>query len=232
MNVLRDSKQHFFNQIYGEYKIANDLAIAQGAPKPPGIPLLTESQLRLEQFITTTGTQYTFPVLQSAVTPVTTVVQAAEVRLQTNDNFHIRSIGFYLAVTAAATDTAYRLFTFPDEIALVTVAATLNYMNIYNGNMNINVNQVDVLTNYRLSQHYLVPQTQRLSATVNTNYNQVDLQADAVVPLAPSVMLSGAYTNTITINLPGAVSSALASNNSRMVLIFDGLRAQNAAIRK
>lgn len=231
MNVLRDAKVNFFNEILKQYKDANEMAKAQGV-KEPGIPLLSESQLRLEQFITAAQTQYTFPVLKGETTTQTPTIQAGEVRLQPNDNFHIRSVGFYLAVTAASTDTAFRLMTYPNEIALATVAATLNYMNAYNGNMNINVNQVDVVTFYRLSQHYFVPQTQRLSATVNTNYDQVDLQCDAVVPMAPGIMLSGAYTNTITITLPGAISSALASNNSRMVIIYDGLRAQNAAIRK
>lgn len=231
INVLRDAKQGFFNQIKAEYAAADQAAAAQGA-KPPGMPLLTESALRLEQFVTTTTTLYNFGVLTNDVTPGATAVNPTEVRLQTNDNFHIRSIAFYLAVTAASTDTAFRLLTYPNEIALVTVAATLNYMNIYNGTLNINVNQVDVLTKYRISQHYFVPQTQRLAATVNTNYDQADLQCDSVVPMAPGLMLSGAYTNTITLSIPGAVSSALASNNSRMVLIFDGIRAQNAAIRK
>ena len=231
MNILRDAKQNFFNQIRGEYAAAN-AAAEQAGQKAPGMPLLTESALRLEQFVNATTTNYTFGVLTSEVSPGTTAVNPTEVRLQTNDNFHIRSIAFYLAVTAASTDTAFRLLTYADDVSFVTVAAALNYQNIYNGLMKINVNQVDVLTNYRLSQHIVIPQTQRLAVAVNSNYNQVDMQADSVVPLAPSIMLSGAYTNTITISLPGAVTSAIAANNSRMVIIYDGIRAQNAAIRK
>jgi len=225
------SKYQFYSDILNEYRAAKTKAVEKGQPDP-GVPILTQSSLRLEQFITATNTNYTFPVLAGITTPVTTVVQANEVRLQQNDNFHIYSIGIYLAVTAAATDQAFRLFTYANEMSLVTVAASLSYQNLWGGNMNINVNQVDVLTNWRLTQHYYVPQTQRLSVTVNTNYDQQDLSQDGLVVCQPKLMLSGAYTNTITIALNAAIGSALASNNSRIVIIMDGLRAQNAAIRK
>jgi len=228
---MRQEKVNFYNEILGEYKAKNAEAMQKGI-NPPGVPLLTESALRLEQFISATTTRYTFGVLTSEVSPGATAVNPTEVRLQTNDNFHIRSIGIYVAVTAASTDTAFRLLSYISDLDVATVAAALSYQNIYNGTLNINVNQVDVLTNYRLSKHVVVPQTQRLTATVSNNYDQIDMQRDGLVPMAPSLMLSGAYTNTITINLPAAVGSALASNNSRFVLIFDGLRAQNAAIRK
>lgn len=225
------TRHQFFNDTLNQYKAANDKAQSEGKTAP-GVPLLTASSLRLEQFLTTSTTSYQFPVLKGETTPVTTTVQANEVRLLQNDNFHIYSVGIFLATTAAATDQAFRLLTYPNEINLATVAATLNYMNFYGGNLNINVNQVDVLTNWRVSQHYFVPQTQRLAATVNTNYDQEDLSCDGFQILSPNLMLSGAYTNTITLNLNAAISSALASNNSRAVIIFDGLRAQNAAIRK
>lgn len=230
-NITREGKQFFFNQIRAEYEAARAKALEE-RKVDPGIPLLTESTLRLEQFVTAASTNFQFGVLTSEVSPGTNAVNPTEVRLQTNDNFHIRSIGFYLAVTAASTDTAFRLLSFPGDIPFGTVAIALNYMNIYNGNLNINVNQVDVLTKYRLSQHYFVPQTQRLAITLASNYDQLDLQCDALVPMAPSIMLSGAYTNIITVALPAAVNLALAANNSRMVMILDGLRAQNAAIRK
>jgi len=222
----------FFNEVKAAYKDANEKAIAEGQ-KAPGMPLLTESQLRLESFVNTTTTRYTFGVLTSDVSPGTTGVNATEVRLQTNDNFHIRSIAFYVAFTAASTDTSYRLLSYFSDKVTGSVAATLNYEGIYNnGLLNINVNQVDVLTNYRLSKHKLVPQTQRISVAVDTAYDQINMQSDGIVNLSPAIMLSGAYTNTITVQLAAAITSAVASNNSRMVVIFDGIRASNAAIRK
>lgn len=225
------TKQQFYKDVKMQYEAQNASAKEQGL-KPPGLPILTASSLRLEQFLNTSTSQYQFPVLAGETTPVTTVVQANEVRLLQNDNFHIHKIGIYLAVTAASTDTAFRLQTNPNEIFLTSAAIALNYLNLYGGNLNINVNQVDILTNWRVSQHFMVGQTQRLVSTVNNNFDQIDLSTDGLLTCEPGVMLSGAYTNKINLNLNAAITSALASNNSRVVVIFDGLRAQNAAIRK
>lgn len=225
------STTKFFQSIKQQYIDMNTKAEANGQ-KAPGLPILTPASLRLEQFINTSTSSYQFGLLNGEVTPVTTTVQANEVRLLQNDNFHIHRIGFYLAVTAAATDTAFRLQTNANEIFLTSAAIALNYLNLWGGNLNINVNQTDVLTNWRLSQHFYVGQTQRLVGTVNNNFDQIDLSQDGMIVCEPGIMLSGAYTNTIKVNLNNAVTSAIASNVTRMVIVFDGLRAQNAAIRK
>ena len=225
------SKQDFFRDVKKQYNDANARAKEQGL-KAPGMPILTAASLRLEQFLNATTSTYQFPVLAGETTPQTTQVQANEVRLLQNDNFHIHKIGIYLSVTAASTDTAFRLQTNNNEIFLGSAAAALNYLNLWNGNLNINVNQVDILTNWRVSQHFMVGQTQRLANTLNSNFDQIDLATDGLITCEPGIMLSGAFTNKINLNLNAAITSALASNNSRVVIIFDGLRAQNAAIRK
>ncbi len=89
-------KEEFFRRILGQYKSANDKAKTDGV-KAPGIPILTESSLRLEQPITAATTLYNFPVLAGEVGNGSTTVLGTEVRLQTNDNFHVRQIGIYLA---------------------------------------------------------------------------------------------------------------------------------------
>lgn len=225
------SRHQFYLDTKAQYLKANAEAKAAGQ-KPPGLPILTKSYLRFEQFITATTTQYTFPVIVGNTTATTTTVQPNEIRLQQNDNFHIYRLGMYLAVTAASTDTGFRLMTNPNEIFLVTAAAQLSYLNLWNGNLNLNINQTDVVTNWHLQQHFYVPQTQRLVGTVNNNFDQIMLKDDGMIDMEPNIMLSGAHTITLTINLNAAIGSALASNNSRIVLLMDGLRAQNAAIRK
>lgn len=229
-NILENNyKQSFYERIKGQY--ANEEAKAKAQGKNYNVPILTESTLRLEQAITATTTQYTFPVLQGDVGQGQNSVFATEIRLQTNDNFHIREIGFYLGQLVATTDTNYRLKTYPNEVELG--AANVNdYFNFYNGTMNINVNQVDVLTKYALLSHLFIPQTQRLSVAANSNRDQVDFSLNSRLSLNPSLMLSGAYTNTIQITLPGAVATAIAGNLTRAVIVFYGIRAQNAAIRK
>lgn len=227
----RIEKQSFYDQIINEYRVKNAKAKANKQPEP-GIPILTQSTLRLEQFINRATSNYQFGILTNQTTPGTPQVLATEIRLEQNDNFHIYSIGFYLAVTAASTNTAFRLQTNANEIFLGSAAIALDYMNLWNGTLNINVNQIDVLTNWNLEKHFFVGQTQRLAAAVNNNFDQVDLSQNGVYPVAPSIMLSGAYTNKINISLPTAIATALVSDNTRMVLVFEGLRAQNAAIRK
>lgn len=223
----RMDRQLFYDRVFAEYKQKD----AESGGKT-GVPILTQADLRLEQFLTNTISNYTFPVLTTDTTQNTTQVLPTEQRLQTNDNFHIYSIGMYLATTVASTDTAFRLWTNPNEIALLAAATALDYLKLWNSRLNINVNQVDVLTNWNTSRHFRVGQTQRLSAAANQNFDEMDLSKDGIVPAAPGLMLSGAYTNTITLTLPAALTTALAANNSRWVMIFSGLRAQNAAVRK
>jgi hypothetical protein len=231
MEQHHSSDQGFFKMILEQYKNMSAAAVKQGKPDP-GIPILTQSKLRLEQYITSTSTQITFPVLDGQVGQGSSSVLPNEIRLLTNDNFHIHKIGLYLAVTVNPTDTAFRLMTNPNEVFLGNAATALNYLNIWNATLKININQVDVLTNWPTERHFYVPQTQRLSAAVNNNFDQIQLLDDGMVACAPSLMLSGAYTNTITLNLNGAINLAVGGNNSRYVMMFYGLRAQNAAIRK
>lgn len=219
------TRQTFFEKTVNEYK---KLMLQN-----PGLsmPIVTSSSLRLEQYFNANSTQYTFQLLAGVNGTQGNVVQANEVRLEQNDNFHIDEIGIYIATTTASTDTNFRLLTNNNEIFLGSAAIANSYMNFYGGNMNINVNQVDVLTNYRISKHFFVGQTQRLAAAVNNNFDQVDMSTDGLLPLSPNIMLSGAGTNTIKINLNNSVALALAANNSRIVIIMEGLRAQNAAVK-
>lgn len=227
--VSRFNRQEFFERIKREYENASVKAVAANQ-LDPGVPILTYSSLRLEAFVTG-ATTFTLPVLSGVVGPGMGNVLNTEIRLETNDNFHIGAIGFYLGLTAASTDTDFVLKTYPNEVEF-GAATAVNYRQLYNGILKINVNQVDVLTNYPLVDHWYVPQTQRISVAANSNRDQLEVQDNGIVPMAPSIMLSGAYTNTITITIPNAIANLVAANNSRMIVRFLGLRAQNAAIRK
>lgn len=229
--VLGYNKTEFFRQVKAEYA-AKAIETKKKTGFTSGMPIITESSLRFEQFVSADTTRYEFPVLAGQSSVGTNNILATEVRLEQNDNFHIAQIGFYLGVTENQTDTNFRLQTNPNEIFLGGATEALDYLTIYNSLLNINVNQVDVLTNYRLSKHMVVNQTQRLASAVNNNFDQIDSEVDGLISLQPALMLSGAYTNKISITFPAAVTEALPDNNSRMIIIVDGLRAQNASIRK
>ena len=221
--MIYQNRTAFFNRTVASYKEKESQGLS--------MPIITASSLRLETYINSKFTKFTFPVLAGVNGTNGNVVQPNEVRLEQNDNFHVDQIGIYLAVTNNPSDTNFRLLTNPNEIFLGSAAIALSYGNLWNGNANINVNQVDVLTNHRVSKHFFVGQTQRLSAAVDNNFDQIDLSENGLLPMEPNIMLSGAYTNTITIQLNNSIDLALADNNSRIVMIFDGLRAQNAAVK-
>jgi len=194
-------------------------------------PILNASSLRLELPMKTDVTSYQFPLLQSDTTSLWTGPTATEQRLQTNDNFHVEKIGFYIALTTASTDTNYRLKTYPAEVEW-TAATANDIFNLYNGTMSITVQNVNVILGYRMTKHLVIPQTQRISVAANTVRDEVDLSSDCLITASPTLMLSGRLTNVIKIQLPAAITNAPAANNGRMILIFDGLTAQNAAVQQ
>ena len=235
--AAKDQKHHseghgFYLSVKAQYEEMNNAAIARGDKNPPGIPILTQGSLRLEQYIVPTTNQYTFPILTGGVTATTPNVLANEIRLEQNDNFHPHSIGMYLAVTTTPVDVGFRLMTNPNAVTLGSDAISTNYMALWSGMLAMTVNQVQVTTTWPTSDHYYVPQTQRLSAAPFSNYDELEMLTKGKKKMEPSVMLSGAYTNIINLNLNGAINLALAGNLSRIVLVYYGLRAQNAAIRK
>ncbi len=217
------NKMAFFNKTKAEYA-------AIKAKHGISEPIISPSSLRFECYLNSKITKLTFPVLAGVNGTNGNKVQPNEIRLEKNDNFHCDQIGIYLAVTADADDTAFRLLSNNNETVLGSIAIATSYLNLYNGSLNINVNQVDVITNHRLTKHFVVNQTQRLSTAAGSNYDQIDLSKDGLVNVEPNLMLSGSDTITMTINLNNSVDLALADNTSRVVIIMDGLRAQNAAV--
>lgn len=192
-------------------------------------PILTMSRLRFELPMEATTTKYEFPT-QVGVNSDMWNVRKTEFRQNPNDNFHIRRIGFFTAVTTAATDANFRLRTYPNEIEY-TAAVAADVMNAYNANLSLNVNSTDVMTGYGMERHYFVPQTQRLSVAAAQNRDQVNLEVDGWVELDPPLMLGGQYTNTLVLNLLSPIANVPAAQNGRLIFILDGLKAANAAER-
>jgi hypothetical protein len=193
----------------------------------PAAAVLSQSYLRFEVPLSTSTTTYTFDTLVNENTNPNYVTQN---KLNLQDAFVVSGIGFFLAVppTGATTDTAFPLYSYPNQVAFASATDTDAYT-IYNGNMQLTVNQRTIITGWDLTRHYFVPQTQGLVTRAATSpYNaidQIDLASDGFYPAEPNIVLVGSKKNILQVQLNTGLATAQA--NSRLVCVFRGILAQN-----
>jgi hypothetical protein len=151
-----------------------------------------------------------------------------ENRLNLQDAFVISSIGVFVSIPAASTTTAFGYFTYPDPISFSTSGAATALYNLYNGYMQMSINNRTIVPSWDLYKHLVVPQTQQSTQSgPNTGLNQQDGSSDGYFPMEPNVVLVGSKNNQISLNLPSAISTLQASTTPRIVVIFKGILAQN-----
>lgn len=204
-------------------------AVANAFSSQPGFSLeaykMTQSYLRLEQPVTTTKAQYTFPILVNQGNPTNT-----EWRLNLQDSFVISHVGVFLALPSGAADAAYRLQTYPDPLVFTTGAAALGI--IYAGNLNVSVNNNMLIPAWDIYRHYVVNQTQASVAAVtpppNAQLNQNNGGEDAFYAMEPNIILVGSKNNVLTVTLPQAVATVDA--NTRLILLLRGILVQNSTV--
>lgn len=183
--------------------------------------VLSQSFLRLEVALSTTVTNYQFPVLVNDVSSSNTTSFADEQRLQLQDAFVCSSIGLFFAAPSSSTATNYQLCTYPNSTIFSTANAATSLYQWYNSSMRVTVNNRVIVPAYDLYRHYWVGQTQETATTKDQN----DGSSSAFYPVEPAWVLVGSKQNQITVNLPAAMAAVQA--NSRAVLILRGHLAQN-----
>jgi hypothetical protein len=199
---------------------------------------LTQSTLILSKPLSASQTTYSFDVLE---TQNATLV-GTEQRLNLNDEFIITQLGIYLQATvtdgAGAVNYGTKWFSYvPAQVN--AGAGVLNP--VYNGSLQIAVNNVVYLDKFDTGKSLCVPRTQDANFTTpsnatlgSTNYNK-----DGMVQIEPMLTLSGAKKNNLIINLASAAtpfSLTTTSNTGTTKYVFDriaivcrGLNAQNGA---
>jgi hypothetical protein len=193
----------------------------------PASAVLSQSYLRFEVPLAVGTTTYTFDTLVNENTNPNFVTQS---KLNLQDAFVTSAIGFFLAVPAssATTETAFPLYSYPNQVAFASASDTDAYT-IYNGNMQLTVNQRTIMTGWDLTRHYFVPQTQGLVTRASSSpYNaidQLDLSENGFYPAEPNIVMVGSKKNILQVNLNTGLASIQA--NSRLVCIFRGILAQN-----
>lgn len=204
---------------------------------------LTQSTLFLTKPINPTVTTYNFDVLETQ----TATLQADELRLNLNDEYTITTMGLYLIASSEVTPKTGTPFVGANTLFTYTPAeqsvSTLNAGNFYNGSLQIAVNNIVYLDKWDTKKHEVRPRTQFANFITPNTASQPSNQfsKDAMFPVEPLIVLSGAKKNQITLSLPNAIgtsSFSLVDNEggnvrytiNRVGILLRGLNAQNGAV--
>jgi hypothetical protein len=213
----------------------------------PGRAVLSQSYLRLETPISATATSYKFDVLTTENTQPATYPTQLKLALQ--DAFVVSQlfIGIYAPNDGTSTGSNTNTpLSYPTIGAIgggtgnSIVADAVKLLGIYNGFMQLNVNQRTILTGWDLFRHLRVQQTQAnatasqgtagaLTAPVHYGYDSIDGSTDGFYPVEPNIVLDGSKKNDLTISLPYALGSFTSNYNYRFCFIARGILAQNVS---
>ena len=190
--------------------------------------VLTPSYLRSEVLLATNAASYHVPVLINDNQNGTPTVR--EQRLSLQDLFIVSQIQIVLTSGSSTTGSA-KSYTYPNLTAFSTGAASL--YTLYNGYLNIQVNNQNVLPKWDVIKHLDIPQTQQ-----NTNFNaasatspaqytidMVNFNSDGLEVCEPNIVLNGASNINASIILPAAPSAVDA--NTYVSVLWYGILAQN-----
>ena len=187
----------------------------------PKTAILSQSYLRFENFLTTTKTSYDFGVLNNQT--ISGQAQApTEQRLNLQDAFYISEIMVYIAKAASATDSAYKLETYPNSVTFSTVGAAAALYTLYNGNLSLTVNNRQIVPHSDLTKFLQIPQTQ-LTAALNSPKDQFNGAFASTVE--PNLVLIGQKNSLFNVTIPS--SFAALDANTKIVILVRGVLAQN-----
>lgn len=202
---------------------------------------LTQSSLILIRPILATTTTYNFPVLETdqGGNPL-----PDEIRLNQNDEFISYEVGYYVSATGTASGS---LLKSPIWLTYAMTELSNKFVQLGNawyGTLAILVNKISRLERWDLKKHNYVPRTQFKDSSVGLPYAtqpNVDYSDHGTFPMQPMLTLSGAKKNDISIALVKAIdlssvidwtlpdASQVNIAADRLVLVFRGMLAQNAA---
>jgi hypothetical protein len=189
--------------------------------------VLSQSYLRSEVQMSTSTTSYHIPILVNDNQNGANSSYNTSQLLQLQDAFVVSGIFIGWGAPASTTDTEWIPQTFNDGQIATSAAIAKSLYTLYNGNMQIVVNNRQILTGWDIQRHFYVPQTQQIAATgQTTNMSQVDFSENGFYPVEPNLVLVGSKNNQVSINLPSAIANI--PTYGRIVCVFRGILAQNA----
>lgn len=191
--------------------------------------VLTQSYLRSEVALSTSIANYHIPVLVNDTQNGS--VRVNEKRLNLQDIFVASEIAVLIGV-GTGTSTKAALYTYNNG-AIFTAATDDDLLSIYNGSLNLTVNNAQVLPAWDVYRHYFVPQTQGgVGITAQTVFpvDQNDASANGFYPVEPGIVMNGAANINFQLTANGAPATILA--NSFICVIQRGILLQNVTTVK
>jgi hypothetical protein len=204
----------------------NAKSLVQNAGFNVNQAVLSQSYIRSEVAMSTSTTSYHVPVLINDTQNGASF--ATENRLNLQDAFVVSNIGVFVSIPAASTTTAFQYYTYPNAQAFTTSGAAAALYNLYNGYLQVSINNRTIVPSWDLYKHLFVPQTQQATSTgTNTAIDQNDGSEFGYYPMEPNVVFVGSKNNQVSLNLPSAIGTLQASTAPRIIVIFKGILAQN-----
>jgi hypothetical protein len=202
----------------------NAASIAAGGPaNAANDAVLSQSYLRLEQLASTTANSYQFPVLNNQGT-----VRPTEMRLNLQDAFFVCQVQFLISATPLATDTNFKLYSYPSAAVFTTAAVQLALQNLYNGYMQLTANNSVISTGWDMNRHFVANQTQYSAA--NLTIDQFDGGMDGGFPTEPNLVFIGSKNYVLKVILPAAIAALEAGSVTVLAFILRGVLAQNVTV--
>jgi hypothetical protein len=190
----------------------------------PKNAILSQSYLRFENFLSTTKTSYDFGVLNNQ--NISGQAQSnTEQRLNLQDAFYISEIMVYIAKASSATDSSYKLATYPSPTVFSTTGAAAALYTLYNGVLSLTVNNRQIVPNSDLTKFLQIPQTQATAAT-NSPIDQFDGGYGSVVE--PNLVLVGQKNSLFNITIPTAFAAL--DTYDKVIILVRGVLAQNVTV--
>ena len=207
----------------------NAKALVRGLGYSVDKAVLTQSYLRSEVALSTSIANYHLPVLVNDTQ--NGAVRVNEKRLNLQDIFVASEIAVLIGV-GASTNTAAALYTYPNG-QIFTAATDTDLLSIYNGSLNLTINNQQVLPAWDVYRHYMVPQTQGgVGITAQTIFpvDQNNAADDSFYPVEPGIVFNGAANINFQLTANGAPATILA--NSFICVIQRGILLQNVTTVK
>jgi len=190
---------------------------------------LTQSYLRSEVALSTSIANYHLPVLVNDTQNGASRINQKSLNLQ--DIFVLTDLAVYIGV-GSATSTKAQLYSYPNS-SIFTAATDDDLWSIYNGYLNLTINNEQVLPAWDVLRHYFAPQTQGgVGITAQTVFpvDQFDASNDGFYPVEPGIVMNGAANINFQLTANGAPATVLA--NSFICVIQRGILCQNVTTVK
>jgi hypothetical protein len=202
-----------------------------------GNVILSQSYLRSEVKLSASKNTYQFGILNNQITNGQTAIFNSEKRLTLQDVFYVAQIGYYFRLVASGLgNTVYSSHLFshpPGQISNGTNTNTLDAL--WQGELQLNVNNRVVEPGWDLWRHYETPQTQYpvFESAVDSQQYPVNDEhyggQSGVYPVEPMWILNGAFDNVMNVSYYDGLSNIGLSGDVHMVIIMRGILAQNCS---